>query len=187
MARSFSHMQRSFVPIGYFLFATAPMSENLRQAVLPRKIALWDTSPSLLTLRYDRHYRLLVGNLGWLPSKNMGHRWGRAMARSAFPQIGEVEFTHGWSGIIDYTDAHIPWLSRPMPNVFMVGGFNGRGIGPGAYWGAILADWASGLAEEELPVPVGSPPAIRLHSAKKYFYSAAFRAARLADQYLTRR
>lgn len=61
-------MERGFVPLGYFLFATEPLSANLREVVLPGKMALWDTSPSLLTLRYDRDYRLLVGNLGWLPS-----------------------------------------------------------------------------------------------------------------------
>ena len=174
-------MERAFVPMGYFLYATEPLSGSFRQIVLPRKIAIWDTSPSLLTLRYDRYYRLLVGNLGWLPSARIGHRWARSIVKSTFPQISDVRFTHGWSGIIDYTDAHIPWLARPMPNVHMVGGYNGRGIGPGAYWGGILADWCSGLPDPDLPVPVDRPPAIRFQNARQYFYNTAFKVSRMAD------
>jgi glycine/D-amino acid oxidase-like deaminating enzyme len=56
-----------------------------------------------------------------------------------------------------FTDDHMPWLARPMRNVHMVGGFNGRGIGPGAYWGGILADWAMGLSDADLPIPAGRP------------------------------
>jgi glycine/D-amino acid oxidase-like deaminating enzyme len=177
-------MQRAFVPLSYFLFATEPLSENLRQAVLPGKIAIWDTSPSLLTLRYDRHFRLLVGNLGWLPSAPKGHKWALSVVKSTFPQIGDIRFTHGWSGMIDFTNDHIPWLARPMPNVHMVGGFNGRGIGPGAYWGAILADWVAGMPDDSLPVPVNGPPAVRLRSIKQYFYSTAFQVSRVTDYLL---
>jgi glycine/D-amino acid oxidase-like deaminating enzyme len=177
-------MDRGFVPLGYFLFATEPLSANLREVILPGKIAMWDTSPSLLTLRYDRDYRLLVGNLGWLPSARSGHKWALSILHSAFPQVGEIRFTHGWSGTIDFTDDHMPWIARPMRNVHMVGGFNGRGIGPGAYWGGILADWAMGLADADLPIPAGRPPNIRLRSAKRHIYSVAFPVWRLAEQLL---
>jgi glycine/D-amino acid oxidase-like deaminating enzyme len=147
-------------------------------------MALWDTSPSLLTLRYDRDYRLLVGNLGWLPSARSGHRWAMSVLHSAFPQVGNVRSTHGWSGTLDFTDDHMPWLARPMPNVYMVGGFNGRGIGPGAYWGGILADWAMGLPDADLPVPVTGPPDIRFRSAKRHVFSTAFRISRKTSQLL---
>jgi glycine/D-amino acid oxidase-like deaminating enzyme len=177
-------MERGFVPLGYFLFATEPLTANLREVVLPGKMALWDTSPSLLTLRYDRDYRLLVGNLGWLPSARSGHRWAMSVLHSAFPQVGNVRFTHGWSGTLDFTDDHMPWLARPMPNVYMVGGFNGRGIGPGAYWGGILADWAMGLPDADLPVPVTGPPDIRFRSAKRHVFSTAFRISRKTSQLL---
>jgi glycine/D-amino acid oxidase-like deaminating enzyme len=177
-------MARGFVPLGYFLFATEPLTANLREVVLPGKMALWDTSPSLLTLRYDRDYRLLVGNLGWLPSARSGHKWALSVLHSTFPQVGSIRFTHGWSGTLDFTDDHMPWLARPMPNVHMVGGFNGRGIGPGAYWGGILADWAMGSADTDLPIPVAGPPAIRFRSAKRRIFSAAFRFSRTASQLL---
>jgi glycine/D-amino acid oxidase-like deaminating enzyme len=71
-----------------------------------------------------------------------------------------------------------------MPNVYMVGGFNGRGIGPGAYWGGILADWAMGLPDADLPVPVAGPPNIRFRSAKRDLFSTAFRISRKAGQLL---
>jgi glycine/D-amino acid oxidase-like deaminating enzyme len=177
-------MERGFVPLGYHLFATEPLTANLREVVLPGKMALWDTSPSLLTLRYDRDYRLLVGNLGWLPVARSGHKWASSVVQSAFPQVGSVRFTHGWSGTLDFTDDHMPWLARPWPNVYMVGGFNGRGIGPGAYWGGVLADWAMGFPDADLPVPVTGPPDIRFRSAKRHIFSTAFRISRKASQLL---
>lgn len=172
-------MKRGFVPVGYFLFATDPVSHNLRGEILPGKQACYDTSPSLITLRYDKDYRLLVGNLGWLPSTTAGHAWARSVLRSTFPQLADMPFRRGWSGTLDFTDDHMPWLSRPMPNVYMVGGYNGRGIGPGAYWGAILADWVTGAPEDTLPIPVGPPPDIRFRALKGQFYANAFRAYRL--------
>ena len=177
-------MERGFVPLGYHLFATEPLTANLREVVLPGKMALWDTSPSLLTLRYDRDYRLLVGNLGWLPAARSGHKWALSVLQSAFPQVGSVRFTHGWSGTLDFTDNHMPWLARPRPNIYMVGGFNGRGIGPGAYWGGVLADWAMGFPDADLPVPVTGPPDIRFRSAKRHIFSTAFRISRKASQLL---
>ena len=177
-------MDRGFVPLGYFIYATEPLTANLRETVLPGKVAIWDTSPSMLALRYDRDYRLLVGNLGWLPSAHGGHKWALSALHSAFPQVGDVRITHGWSGTIDFTDDHVPWLARPIPNVHMVGGFNGRGIGPGAYWGGILAEWVMGLPDADLPIPLVGPPAIRFRTAKRYIYSTAFRAWRMANQLL---
>ncbi|MFO1091519.1 MAG: FAD-binding oxidoreductase [Hyphomicrobiales bacterium] len=172
-------MERGFVPVGYFLFATDPVSHNLRGEVLPGRQAVFDTSPSLITLRCDRDHRILIGNLGWLPSPGLGHAWARSVLRSAFPQLADMPFRRGWAGTLDFTDDHMPWLSNPMPNVYMVGGYNGRGIGPGAYWGPILGDWAMGMPDDALPIPVGPVPDIRYKAAKGQFYANAFRAWRL--------
>jgi glycine/D-amino acid oxidase-like deaminating enzyme len=174
-------MKRGFVPVGYFLFATDPVSHNLRGDVLPGRQAAFDTSPSLITLRCDRDHRILIGNLGWLPSPGLGHAWARSVLRTTFPQLADMPFRRGWAGTLDFTDDHMPWLARPMPGVYMVGGYNGRGIGPGAYWGAILADWVTGTPEEALPIPAGDVPSIRFRAIKRQFYANAFRVYRLAS------
>lgn len=175
-------MTHGFVPVGYFMLATAPVSDNLRNSILPGKVAVYDTSPSLLALRYDRHHRLLIGNLGWLPSPGLGERWARRALSRVFPAASELAFTHRWGGTIDFTDDHMPWLAEPMPRVHMVGGYNGRGIAPGAYWGRVLADWATGMPRPELPVPVVEPPAIAGRWLKQQFFANSWRAWRLWEQ-----
>lgn len=171
-------LERAFIPVGYFLFATEPLSHNLRQAILPGKQAVYDMQPSLLAVRYDRDHRLIVGNLGWLPPKASGHAWARHALGELYPGLGEFRFTRGWSGILDFTDDHMPWLARPMERVVMIGGYNGRGIAPGTFWGKVLADWATGLPDDELPIPVQGVPRIRARWLKGQGWANAFRAYR---------
>lgn len=175
-------MQRSFVPVGYFMFATEPLSHNLRRTILPDKAAVYDTSPSLLVVRYDRDYRLIVGNVGWLPAAGGGHKWARAALQGTFPEVGDIAFTRGWSGTLDFTDDHMPWLGQPLARVHMVGGFNGRGIAPGAFWGRVLADWVTGLPDADLPVPVQPMPAISHGWLKQHYFANGPRAYRLASR-----
>jgi glycine/D-amino acid oxidase-like deaminating enzyme len=172
-------LERAFVPAGYFMVATEPLSHNLRARILPGKQALYDTQPSLLAVRYNREFRLVVGNLGWLPPEKSGRAWAANALRELFAALGDIRFTHGWSGVIDMTDDHMPWLAEPMPNVYMVGGFNGRGIGPGTFWGAVLADWATHGDQDRLPVRPQALPDIKARWLKGHAYQKAFQSYRL--------
>jgi glycine/D-amino acid oxidase-like deaminating enzyme len=172
-------LERAFVPAGYFMVATEPLSHNLRARILPEKQAVYDTQPSLLSVRYNREHRLVAGNLGWLPPEQSGRAWAAHALRELFPALGEIRFTHGWSGIIDMTDDHMPWLAEPLPNVYMVGGFNGRGIGPGTFWGTVLADWAEHGDAERLPVRPQQLPEIKARWLKGHAYQKAFQSYRL--------
>ncbi|MEZ5925923.1 MAG: FAD-binding oxidoreductase [Hyphomicrobiaceae bacterium] len=172
-------LTRAFVPVGYFLVATEPLSHNMRAQVLPEKQAVYDTQPSLLSVRYNREHRLVVGNLGWLPPERSGRTWAGHVLRELFPMLGDIRFTHGWSGVLDMTDDHMPWLAEPMPNVLMVGGFNGRGIGPGTAWGKVLADWAASGDASSLPIRPQAVPNIRSRWIKGHAYQAAFKGYRL--------
>lgn len=180
-------MDRTSVPIGYFMFATDPLSHNLRQAVLPGKAATWDTSPSLLALRYDRDFRLVVGNLGWLPAGRSGQAWARSVLRGMFPAAADLPFTSRWAGTIDLTDDHMPWLAEPVPRVHMVGGFNGRGIGPGTFWGRVLAEWVMGKADADLPIAPGPLPVIGNIWMKQHFFASSWRAYRAMRRIVAKR
>lgn len=176
-------LARAFIPVGYFMFTTDPISHNLRQVIMPQQRAVYDTQPSLLAVRYDRDYRILVGNLGWRPDMGTGAQWAGRALRDLFPEVGGIEFTRGWGGTLDLTDDHMPWIARPMPRVHVIGGYNGRGIAPGTYWGRVLADWVTGAPDESLPVPVETVPAIRARWAKQQFYANAFRAYRFRTRF----
>lgn len=172
-------LESAFVPAGYFMLATEPLSHNLRARILPEKQALYDTQPSLLSVRYNREHRLVAGNLGWLPPERSGQAWAAHALRELFPALGDIRFTHGWSGVIDMTDDHMPWIAEPMPGVYTVGGFNGRGIGPGTFWGTVLADWVEHGDRDRLPIRPQSLPEIRARWLKGHAYQKAFQSYRL--------
>lgn len=172
-------LERAFVPAGYFMFATEPLSHNLQARILPEKQAVYDTQPSLLSVRYNREHRLVIGNLGWLPPERSGQAWAAKAVRDLFPALGDIKFSHGWSGILDMTDDHMPWLAQPLPNVHMIGGFNGRGIGPGTLWGSVLAEWAATGDPASLPIRPQPVPEIKHRWLKGHGYQKAFQSYRL--------
>ncbi len=173
-------MTGSFTPIGSFLFATAPLQEDVRAFALPHNdISFIDSQPAMHFVRYDATHRLIVGTLGWLPKGKGGENWARKALRDFFPKLPDIAFDFAWAGNIDLTDDHLPWLAMPQENLFAIGGFNGRGIGTGTYLGAVLAAWLNGMPADELPLPVGPLPEIRFRQIKKLFYANAFRASRL--------
>jgi len=177
-------MAKSFTPAGCFLLATTPLSEEMRRLALPdNDISFIDSQRALSFARYDTTHRLIVGMLGWLPEGGGGEGWARKALRDFFPQLPEVEFDFAWTGNIDLTDDHLPWVSRPQANLYAIGGFNGRGIGAGTYLGTVLSAWLKGMPEDELPLPVKPIPNIRFRRVKQAFYSNAFRTTRLLSRF----
>lgn len=174
----------SFTPVGCFLLATTPLREDIRRCALPdRDISFIDSQRALHFARCDDSQRLIVGALGWLPEARSAEGWARRTLRDFFPQLPDVQFDFAWTGNIDLTDDHLPWLARPQPNLHAIGGFNGRGIGAGTYLGGVLSAWLRGLPDDELPLPVKLMPRIRFRRIKQTFYSNAFKATRLLNRF----
>ncbi|MBM3540596.1 MAG: FAD-binding oxidoreductase, partial [Alphaproteobacteria bacterium] len=174
-------MRETIIPIGCFMFATEPLSQNVRQSVLEGNRALYDAQPNMVFARYDRDGRLIVGTLGYLPTDDMKspRSWAQRTLRYLFPHLGPQTITHGWAGTIGFTSDHIPRIHEPAPGVHMALGYNGRGIGPGTYWGKMLAARVMGAPASDFPLPVspvGKAPFRGLWAA---FYETAFSAYRL--------
>ena len=174
----------AFTPAGCFALATRPLPKRLRSQILPDGAAFFDSRPAMHFARYDDTHRLIIGTLGWLPPHKAAVGWGLKVLGHYFPQLSDVAFDFAWTGNIDFTDDHIPWISRPAPGLHAIGGFNGRGIGPGTFWGAVLAEWLTGLPDEDLPLPVRPIRPIPFNRAKKAFYSSTFWTARTQMRHL---
>jgi glycine/D-amino acid oxidase-like deaminating enzyme len=136
----------------------------------------------MLFARTDNGGSLIVGSLGWLPGGGKTSTWPRRILRELFALTEPPAFTFAWDGTIDLTDDHMPWLAAPEPGLHLVGGYNGRGIGQGTFWGKVLADWVAGAPVESLPMPVNRIPLARWRAARNCAYDAAFRASRLRQR-----
>src|SRR5574337_550102 len=179
--------RREQILLPYFNFATAPLSPDLRAAILPGREGCWDTRKIMSYFRLDRDGRLVFGSPGALRGTGLAvHRaWAKRALRKIFPRLGEPRFEHQWYGMIGMTSDSVPRFHRLAENVVTFCGYNGRGIGTGTVFGRVLADHILGrIAEKDLPLPVTAPEKPALPSLREAYYEigaqiAHFSAARL--------
>ncbi len=155
----FPEIRQTQVMLPYFNFATAPLSDNLRQSILPNRQGAWDTRDVLSSFRMDAAGRLIFGSVGSLSGsgQSVHEGWARRAIARTFPQLGDVAFDSGWHGKIGMTRDNLPRLSRLGPDILAISGYNGRGIAPGTVFGRLLADHLTGqLGLVDIPLPLRS-------------------------------
>jgi glycine/D-amino acid oxidase-like deaminating enzyme len=177
-------MNESIIPVGCYAYASDPLGENIRTGILPGGHAMYDIQPVMNFARMDRDHRLMVGSLGYLPRANPARTsaWVNRMRHRLFPQLDGMPWRFQWAGTLGFTPDHIPRLHEPAQNLYMTIGYNGRGIGPGTFWGLHLSERiADGKPAEEMPLPATPVRPIRNRTLWQAFYESAFSAYRLRN------
>ncbi|WP_171209310.1 MULTISPECIES: FAD-binding oxidoreductase [unclassified Ruegeria] len=153
----------AYVPVYYFQYATAPLSDNLRASILPGKEGCWDTGLIMTSFRMDQDGRFVLGAMG-----DLGHvgsashtAWIRRKMADMFPQLAYQPFQQGWHGRIAMTSDHLPKITQLGPNALAIHGYSGRGIGPGTVFGRLAAQ--SLLRDDPALLPV---PAVAKHTER---------------------
>jgi glycine/D-amino acid oxidase-like deaminating enzyme len=167
------------VHLPYFNFATAPLDEPRRKSILPGGEGAWDTRKVLSSFRLDAAGRLIFGSVGSLRAggSDVHRQWAKRALGKLFPQLGRIEFEHGWYGHIGMTADGLPRFHVYAPGVIGFSGYNGRGIAAGTVFGAILADVICGNGQlSELPLPVTEPKAAKLRGLREVLYRAGSKA-----------
>ena len=179
--------RREQIHLPYFNFATAPLSRELRTAILPGREGCWDTKTILSSYRFDRAGRLVFGSVGALRGTGLAiHRaWARRALRKLFPRIGAVAFEAQWFGMIGMTGDAVPRFHRLADRVVAFCGYNGRGIGPGTVFGRTIADHVLGrIAEKDLPLPVTRPGAPSFPALREAYYEAGAQIVHAVDGWM---
>jgi len=164
----------------YFNFATVPLDDAARRAILPERQGCWDTPQVLSSFRFDQAGRLVFGSVGALRGTGPAiHRaWARRALAKLFPQLAGVAFEAEWYGMIGMTADHLPRFHRLARNVISFSGYNGRGIAPGTVFGQRLAELALGaIGEADLPLPISAPKTAPLRHAAEAFYEVGAQLA----------
>lgn len=175
-----SDVKREQVMLPYFNLATRPLSAAQLSTILPGRHGAWDTKSILSSFRLDARGRLVFGSVGALRrgGKRIHLGWGKRELARLFPQLGRVDFEHGWYGQIGMTDDAMPRLHRHGRNMVSISGYNGRGIAPGTTFGRDLARLASGqVALEDLSLPLTETHHAPFRSARSAFYEAGAQLA----------
>ncbi len=177
-------LQRTLVPVRSVQVATAPLSDNLRRGILPQGHAASDSRRLLLYFRLDPQGRFVMGGRGDYGSAGTARQMEmlRQAARKLYPQLSQADWTHQWGGYVAITTDHYPHMDEVAPGVMAGVGFNGRGVAMATALGKVLADWAAGVPEAELPFPVTRPRPIPFHGLRKPAVRATVAWYRLRDR-----
>ena len=174
-------VQRSFVPVTAWQAATKPLNAAQQQSIVPHRQAVSDTRGDLWYFRPTADHRLVTG-AGLLLKTNAEPRLKRHLANrlaTAFPQLGEPEFTHVWSGFVGITADFTPRFHKLGPNYFGFTGYNGRGL---ALALSVGREFAKAINGEDNSLPFEPPRTIPFHGLVRHVARSRLILTRLRDR-----
>lgn len=151
-------LDRTFKIMKVFVAATQPLSEETRKSVLPHNTTMHDGRGDIYVYKYNAEGRVVASMFP------MGQR-GRDMdytrqvmtdrLKWMHPQIREdIRWEYFWFGELDMQRRTIPRLYGLAPGIVALTGLSGRGVPTGSMLGGILSEWALGVAEKDLSLPI---------------------------------
>ena len=148
-------LRASVVRVKSYQAATAPISDNIRRTILPGNHAVSDTRRDLRFFRYDKDGRLVTGGALAIAIRERDRLTPIIQRKLAetFPQLGDVQITRFWSGLLSMTQDAVPHLHQLGPGAYSWIGCNGRGVALSTAMGAVLADALRGVPAKDLPIP----------------------------------
>ncbi len=150
-------LDRTFRILRVFVAATQPLPE-LKDQVLPQNTTMHDGRGDIFVYKRDAKDRIVVsmfprGRRGRDQEKT--HRILTDRLRWHHPVVPEdLRWDYLWWGELDMQPHTIPRLYRLGEGAIAVTGLSGRGVPTGCILGDILADWARGVPEDELALPI---------------------------------
>lgn len=141
-------MAAHVMPIGSFIAATPPLDDFPK--VLPGKESIADSRFVVRYFRKTRDNRLLFGGreayTADAPRDITTHL--RRQVTEIYPELKDVEYTHGWGGYVGITMPRTPFVREVMPNVTAIGGYSGHGVMLSNYCGRLYAEMVTGKSTD---------------------------------------
>jgi glycine/D-amino acid oxidase-like deaminating enzyme len=160
-------LARTLIPVKVYQTATAPISADLRSAVIPGNEAVSDTQRDIGAFHYDAHGGLIVGGTHamWYDAAVRGRAAIARKLRYFFPVLGDAPVQEYWEGVLAVTPDRLPRLTRLAPGLIFAGAYSGRGVALSSNLGVLAADWlADRLEDDALPVPPAQLEPIPFHA-----------------------
>jgi len=168
-------LQRRVLPMGSFIIATEPLSEELAAAVLPTGRMCVDTKNLLWYWRVDPDRRMVFGGrrrLGRVTLADAATYLRRSMVE-VHPQLAGVAVDCVWGGDVALTYDRLPHVGR-VDGAWYATGCNGSGVAlntwMGHRMGQVLGGGAPPPSFAELP-----HPAVPLHRLRHLYLPAVSR------------
>ncbi len=131
------------------MIATAPLDEQLAQALMPANDAVADANFIMNYYRLSHDRRLLFGGSCNYSGREIGFEHLELKKRMArvFPELSHIDIDHCWHGPLDLTVNRLPAAGKLAPSVFYAHGFGGHGVVGTNIMGKVMAEAIMGTAE----------------------------------------
>ena len=180
-------LSRSLIPVVSYQAATEPLSDDLRQTILPKGHCASDTHRLLKYFCIDPEGRLVMGGRGRFlenPGRDSFSHIVKSIERF-FPQASRAKLQFFWSGRVALTLGHFPHIFDLGPGLWAGGGYMGRGVAMATAMGTLLAKCAGGDVAN-LPFVPTKPKPIPFHALRRPGIELAVAWKRLQDAWETR-
>ena len=130
------------LPVGSYIIATEPLSDELADEILPGNHAVCDQRWALDYFRLSADKRLLFGGVATytgIHPKNIINKMRPKMLK-VFPQLKGVEINHQWGGYLAVGLNRIPQVGRLDDRTYFAQAFAGHGVAPSHSAGRMIAD-----------------------------------------------
>jgi gamma-glutamylputrescine oxidase len=176
-------LARRLVPFRSAIIATAPLSPNLRGAVMPGGRICAETRRMMRWFRMADD-RMVFGGRGAFGRRDSAAAFAllhRAML-GLFPMLGDTPVAFRWSGLVAMTMDKVPHVGRLDDRVLIGMGYNGAGVALASLAGRYIAAIARGERPDlglldtarfrPVPLPALRVPAVRLAAGWFQFLDA---------------
>lgn len=143
------YLFRRLMPVGSYILATEPLSENRWKSLLPQDDAVANTNFIVDYYRLSADKRMLFGGratYSGMEPQDLGS-FIRPRMLHVFPQLDDVRIDHVWGGYIGITLDRMPHVGRIGSRTYFSQGYSGHGLALSNVCGAILADAIRGQSE----------------------------------------
>jgi len=137
------------MPVGTYIIASAPVSNRLRQRLLPANPAVCDNNFALDYFRFSADQRMLFGGRVSYSTRtpiNLLNTMARRMEH-VFPQLAKTPVEFVWGGFVDISMNRAPDFGRLGDNLYYLQGFSGHGVALSGLAGHLVAQAVAGQAE----------------------------------------
>ena len=177
-------MQRRVIPIGSYIIATEPLSDDVARGLSPHMRVMSDTRKLVFYYRRSPDgRRMLFGGrvaLSETDAKVSAPALHAAMCK-IYPQLSETKISHSWLGFVAYTFDTLPHVGE-QDGLHYAMGYCGSGVSLASYCGHKIGRRVAGLGDAETAFEALKFPTRPLYRGNPWFLEPAVLYYKLRDR-----
>ncbi len=163
-------LEKSVMPLNVFQFSTEPLSERIRETLLPDDHSLTDVHTDIFTMRFDRDGRLITACPAFLSSNTKDRAIYAVTQRlkRISPLLNSVRIEDIWQGTAWLGTSLLPKFCDHSEGLYSIQACNGRGLAVNTLLGREVAQFIQSSAYENSSLLVSQPDFIHPYGLMRH-------------------